>query len=291
MQLGKVFLALLVTGCSSYSPPESFESKMSYFQANSASKNSVPDFRALPVMPNRSPASSLEVSRETANLSTKRLYFMTLHDQYEEFKQISEINSPTIQRCPNFHSGLVDNRVRVSKENQMNQLINWMDLEQKLSKHDELKSNPELQLPMSEHEIYPNVSDVYLKDKTNKNLSELVREGMRVHLKKLQAELEELCEHGNSDNYYAFENLITSVSNKGLEPAADGAKILLKTTLVSNMVLLNSLQRWIPSTGRSPASVTVNNNNMSSENSKQNEIFRRLKTPWAKNYLSQYRQR
>ena len=293
--------ALLISSCAG---PESYQQKMARYEPKSIGKNQVPEiktsnfqFKSSPKLNNtrveRSPASNLEnkntdVEGKESNPTNKKLYFLTLYNEYQSLKNYSpEFSGPTLSICPNFHTGLLkynEKAENVSPKSPINKKFTYDSNKY----NDELyvASKPELLLPVSKEEITPRVIDIIKSSSGSINevaINDLVHKAIEIHLSKTYSEISELCEYGVSDNYYIYENLITHIKNNKFEANNKNMNILLKTTLFSNMALMNSIGPLsYTKSGRSIASVT----SFESKPSYENEVITRLNVTWANQYFN-----
>lgn len=301
---------LLVSSCASqYQRPESAVEKMSRYKARSFSQNSTPtlplieatgqaDWFQTSTKASRAPASvsTVETSSEEQNQnvdqSHKRLYFLTLYSQFEQLQQFSnEFKAQELRVCPHFHSSLVTHResysgtkMKMKKNRQYSdQLIS--EIQQNESK---IHLYPELALPLTADTLKPRVFDILAqKGKSEQQKQTLVEQAIAIHLTKAYSELSELCEFGSSDNYYIYENLMSSIEREGgLEKNAQGLQVLLKTSLMFNHALITSIseQKQTIRT-RAPASAMS-----TPTEAYTNEIIKRMKATWAQTYYKKLEQ-
>ena len=272
---------LTLTACGHYAPPESFESKMARYQVKKAQSQSVPeitpvDFR---VSGSRMPASVSKQNKksEDVTFSNKKLYFITLYRQYNELASFASTSTPEVTQCPSFHSAMVDFQTPSAPS------VNWKAQYEANKLGDQSYSSyyPELYLPAGDSTQGPKVLDILKKEPHN---TSIVQSAVDHHVKKIYAELAELCEYGSSDNYYAFENLHTEMQRRDIAPAGvKGMKVLLKTSLFSNKALIESLKRNAPRTNRAPAQVMT-------QTDFDYEVMKRLGVTWAQQYYQTLRQ-
>jgi hypothetical protein len=287
-------LALL----SSCAGPESYDQKMSRYTPKTLSKNQVPQIKSdgfafTPPKGSRGPASAETKATHVdptmeINYTNKKLYFLTLMGQYEGLKKYSaQFDAPDVKICPNFHTSLLQHKEKrpegfVAKS----RLFDGKKFAYEVANlKDELivANHPELALPLSQDEVTPRVIDIMRseKDITEAKMNELVHRALDIHLSKTYTEIRELCEYGVSDNYYIYENMITHIKNSDF--IADGANMntLLKTTVFSNIALVNSLEKSASRPSRSIASVKEKD----SSTTYANEMMARLNVEWAKEYF------
>ena len=258
-------LVLFLSSCSSgLKQSESIADKMARYKAAQYSDNKVPQIN-LPTTSlsgGRAPASFKPAhNKKPLSLSNKRLYFLTLHSQYQTLNKMLGSSSPEIAICPSFHTSLVK-----QKGEAKGLKVNEVEVS-KLNFNDQ-GFHPELDLPITRGSVKPTVKDI-MSDEGKV----AVKNALQLHVEKTHSELQELCEFGNSDNYYTFENLYTLIKKKKVTGRSDKLSSLMKTTLFTNHLILKSLQQK-QSMGRSPAS-----HKSSYEKVLLNELFRRLESP------------
>jgi hypothetical protein len=295
-KIGFLFTVVLFAGCASnyYQRPESIDSKMQRYKSKNKNENIVPSLTVRPIhfsnqiKTTRTPASSN--SKVALPQSNKKFYFLTLLGQYHSLSSYlpKQYKKKEINFCPHFHSSLVDYNENPNSQKKTSRLIDHKNLASwdSMKKFD-ASQYPELNLSISETEAEPRVVDIIGNEQERKKYSspkDLVYRAMNTHLTKTYKELNTLCEYGNSANYYHYENLLGHIQRKGTQFKAntESIQILLKSTLYSNMTLLNSFENNRPN-GRVPASAgtTVYTNPY------HLELLNRLNAPWALNYLKE----
>lgn len=171
-----------------------------------------------------------DLSSYNSRYSNKTLYFLTLYNQYQEFSTFTQKRFNPIKSCPSFHTPF-------SLYKKKNPMLNKKHyLNHKKPSQLSLSLYPELSLPL----LSKNVYSYWKKHNKVYSLSKVVQKGINIHIQKLKSELEELCEYGNSDNYYIFANIM-NLPKSYFKRNEKNLRILLKTTVFSNMVLLSSL--------------------------------------------------
>ena len=279
-----IISTLLISSCaSSYRRSESIEEKMARFKSKNLGMNHVPKMSAAPVKLTRNSRRPASIKDESTKYSNKKLYFLALYKQYEKFAQFSQNETaPQITICPSFHTSLLNYKEQeglINTNNKLKYIPTFSRAD--LDKEGSYSIYPEINLPMSMNDVRPTVSD-YLKSNPTANIDQTVHQALRVHIKKTYHELKELCEYGNSDNYYSYENLITEEKRRHvLGPDQNGMNILLKTTVFSNMAILDSMLGSSKKVGRSIASKQKNTDGYT------NILMDRLGVYWAKDYFKQ----
>ena len=261
-----ITLLFFIYSCSNnMRKPESFSDKMQRYHANQYSDNKVPQLefpKHTFQKQSRKPASIKPQKKKNLNISNKRLYFLTLHSQYTSLNELSGSIAPQVTICPNFHSSLT----QVKKAQWKNQSKKAIDLS-KVNYKNKKGYIPELDLPITRNSKKPTVKDVIEKEG-----SEIVSKAIQLHLTKTYSELQELCEFGNSDNYYTFENLYTLIQMGKVSGDQEKLSALLKTTLFTNEIIIESLKKHQLKRNRAPAS-------KSHDNALIKEMFLRFKSP------------
>lgn len=276
---------LIFAACAGH---ETYEEKMSrYSPKHVQGNNSVPKITLKEFQFKKSEGkhSNTKSVSEESTLSNKKLYFITLFNQYESLKKIApESDAPSFNICPNFHNALIDYKKKPH---------NFSEYENKFSytpeKFNNLKyvsTHPEFFLPISEDENSKNILAIFSKEKniTDEMMDQTLKNALGVHLKKMHSELHELCENGTSDNYYIYENLITHIKNNEFKPLPQNMNALLKTTVFYNMALLTSLlNRKPPTPSRGIASLAPKN----PAPLDSSELLERLNVSWASEYYQE----
>lgn len=282
-------VTISLAGCAGhYRRPESFEAKMARFQPQNTNPNKVPQYEISPQVSDtfstprgRGPASVAKP--KTLKLpSTKRLYFLTLFGQYREMGQfLSEQTPPDIKHCPSFHTTVLNYKTPGFHKAQKKE-IQWTKRYTELHR-DMVGTHPELALPISFSDDTPRLYDI-MKNEGVASAQKNFNKALGVHITKTYKELTELCESGTSENYYNYENLTTHIRREGQEfsPTKGSLKILLKTTVFSNMALIESLNKDV-SRGRIPASAL----NDDLHDFYQDGIMQSLGVEWTKSYINQ----
>jgi len=252
---------------------------MSRFRPNKTTNNipSIPVVNAA-VSKARKPASKENYSTQY-NYSNKRLYFLTLFDQYSTIGQFTKNKPPILKSCPHFHSSMVDHKEKFNSTNIYKQINNSYLDNISLNSSESIAKYPILALPVTEENNHPQAIDL-MKDSRLESRSKILSKAINIHLVKTYQELTELCEYGTSDNYYSYINLMNSIKVNPFPATDENMAVLLKTSLISNYALQESLKKIsINKNNRSPAS-SVNSPKY------EQEIFNRMNINWADNYVT-----
>lgn len=289
-----IVLLLPLTFIASCSNLESFDAKMGRYKSQDVESNKVPQLAAIEFSNTNRTIASVEEKNvptekspdEQKNTTTnKKLYFQNLYEQYADLSAfLPEKENPKIEYCPQYHGNFLE--LKTQKKETANN-YNYVFTYDKTYYNDQnyLAKHPELLLPVTEEEALPRAIDILNQSPklSTSEQSDIVKNALALHLKRTYKELRELCEYGVSQNYYIFENLLTHTKNSSIESNTNGVKILLKTTVFSNIALKTSLDQFklasIPA-GRFPAS-----SSNKSEAINENEIMKRLNVTWMKDYF------
>lgn len=255
-------MLVTISCASNYRRPESVEDKMSRYEVKKEKINEVPRI-APPAISyaSRGPASVTapkKMSRPFSDLTNKRVYFLTLLSQYNDFRPFATFAAPTLAICPNFHTNVVSFNESHQKSFEKRSWPLHFESESSLQDESWVKKYPEFYLPITKESVEPRVLDLLRKSPSKEKAQELIAMAVDTHVSKIYDELRELCEHGSSDNYFTFENLTSHIkgSGKPFPPGEEGLKVLMKTTLFTNKVLIDSLKSATLEKGsRAPASM------------------------------------
>lgn len=278
-----VFIVIFIYSCSSELPkrdPKEISTGMPDFF--------VTDFKIVtPLQSNlkiREPSSTDEDMAITA-FSNRKIYFLTLLSQYYELKTISKIDSPDVKFCPSFHTEVVNNIKQISKPLESEYLVSkaGYDTKKIMEKNsDYLSLYPELSLPLTDSHSHPALLDV-ISGMDLKKTEEVFKKAFHIHLVKTFNEISELCEKGQTDNYFVFENLMTITKNHPeFKDSTKALKSMLKSSIFANMLVLKSLKLHSTTKSRSVASTYT---------SFEEEAFLRLDAKWLKIYFEQIKNR
>ncbi|OFZ26918.1 MAG: hypothetical protein A2381_20030 [Bdellovibrionales bacterium RIFOXYB1_FULL_37_110] len=299
--LNSLLIMTLLSSCTSgfkFQTPESIESKMARYKNKSDYLGGTPKFHVMNMNTDsfksnrtRTPASrnieqeTTQMQNELNTSSYKKTYFMLLLSQYETLTRLTGTSQPQINVCPGFHSSIVELRNQIPHTSLTNSNVNLnFSLDTAAWNDEYLALFPELMLPLSLGENQPTLADIIKQHNVIdfKQAEGLVKQAIDTHALKLYKELEYLCENGASSNYYKFENLLTDIDQKkNFIPSKLHASILFKTTIFSNMILINSLQ--YQKDQRSIASYDSSSANAS--------IVDQLDLGWIKTYLKEMNKR
>ena len=256
--MGKLLYLLILThafSCASgYQRPEPFVEKMRRYRAK-LSSNSVPlltvNTRQFQEKKHasRGPASlpPATLNKEFgSNFSNKRLYFLSLLDQYLNFQHfLVEKKSPTINSCPGLHNAFLEYK----KNRPTRSRPVWNNLQ---------AQGVLLSLPTTHNPRGKTLRDLAIKQNSGK----MLQKALGIHVEKIHSELVELCQYGSSDNYYAYENLMNHIKRnpQKFAPSPHNLQTLLKTTIFANKIILSNLEEQLPPISRGPASQQFRNN-------------------------------
>lgn len=256
---------------------------MSNYKTVAENGKGIPEFSVLSNfkrVSGRGIASVNEKETIVTSFSNRKLYFLTLLKQYKELKFISRIDSPSIEMCPSFHTEVLE-----TKKDAVLSSKYFFDLSK--AKYDfgkiQAKDNqylsvfPELNFQLSDESKHPTVAESFKPGKENE-FGEKVLTGYKNYLGKLYQELDTLCQKGQTENYFVFENLVSYGKTHPLMKEDEKAvKALLKSYVFSNMLVLDSFKMRIQE-GRTIASMNV-------PMVLENEVLTRIEVQWFNDYL------
>lgn len=240
--LSIVSVNLLYSCASGLRRPESIEEKMRRYQSKIGQVNAVPE---IPVVAenwtqgSRGPASiSPFQASQRVDYSNKKMYFFTLWMQYKTLKKFTKSeNAPQINSCPKFHTSMVDKNWESDLTHGELSKIQWKNLQQQ-----DISYFPEVHLSVSREHNEPKVKDQFKNLKFADEYQTTVDQALKNHMAKMFTELKELCEHGSSYNYYAFENLMTYTKENTMMANNENMEKILKTSIFSNHLIIESLR-------------------------------------------------
>ena len=275
-----IILSLILASCASnYRPPEGFGEKMDRYSSKSQHHNIVPKTFAMETNykdMKRKPA-SVESVKKMMNYTNNSLYFLSLFTQFKQIQKLSEKQAGTLKHCPRFHGEFL--QVDQNHSNFFEGKIDYSILDKNLLYDaNYLAKNPALTMPLAKDPNSKTVRD-QLENNDLSKVNEIIENALLVQQIKILNELEELCEDGTSDNFYAYQNLITHINNqKGLPPSKENMETLLKVSVFYNMTLIESLKANAQKSMRSISSVKE-------EGAIDNQLLYRMKADWADSYL------
>ena len=283
IKMSYIILLLHIFSCSSqYKRPESFNQKMNRYQAR-LSSNIIPQLTVntqkfqINSTKSRTPASipTQETSPKLyaksqdikiTHFSNKRLYFLSLMDQYRKFQSYlpKENKVSSVNSCPSLHGAFLE----------------YKRLQPVLapSPKQNLNINPTdalLALPLGHKPQSKTLKDIEQDQRNNKHLAK----ALHIHAEKIYSELIELCQYGSSNNYYAYENLMGHIKRhpKKFDHSLSGLQSLIKTAIFANKVILSTIEKQLSS--RAPASIPKQSNPWLKKAMKKNHI------DWIEKYL------
>jgi hypothetical protein len=238
-----ISIQLLNSCASGLQRPESIAEKMKRYKSKIGQVNAVPEIPLVQeqwVQSSRAPASIGPLaSSQKVNYSNKKMYFFTLWLQYKTLKKFTkQDNAPQINSCPKFHTSMVGEQWESQMKAGDFNKIKWKNLQQQ-----DISYFPEVHLPTTRNHTLPTVKDSFKDVKFNDEYQKTVDTAFENHLAKMFVELKELCEHGSSYNYYAFENLLTHTKQHTLMANNENMDRLLKTSIFSNHLIIESLRK------------------------------------------------
>lgn len=243
-------LIATLAGCGSYyKTPESIESKMARFESRKPYINKVPSFTTSKAPKvSRFPASA-NSEGEQINESNLSIYFLSLYEQYETMTSLYPDSKQALKSCPTFHQELLKRAPSSYSYN--------------------LRAD----ISFAQDSIISSLAFSNEQAKDSKTLAV----AMDQHIRNTYSELRNLCEFGQSDNYYIYENFITLVNKGGkIKKNSEGINALLKTTVFYNQALISNISHKEKIRVKSRGLASAQNPTEYSQ-----EAIRRLKASWA----------
>ncbi len=195
------------------------------------------------------------------SLSNKKAYFLSLYKQYEQFNQITNVEDK-INSCPQFHNDLLTYESDLSGENISK--IN-LDFSEVLIDKTAVTSYPVLSLPYEGTDLYSYIQH----NKAWSQSKQIALSALKSYTKGIKREIETMCEFGNSNDYYIYENMISYYrNNQDFIYSYQALPSVLKVSPVANIFLLESLKT-------TPQSISVF----------ESKLMTQMNIPWFKNYL------
>lgn len=271
-------LFLFCFACASQPPQKTVVNKSHLKRVDEKVVNSgMPNFYLIDYQFNqgRAPASIEEDESKLAELSNRKIYFLTLYSQHIWFKSILKVKSDDVKTCPQFHHELqVENGTLKNLENQSKRQ-SLVQMSSSSVSEESLPYFPELSLVVESKN-----SEIYFLLGQNKTEDEWVREALQDHYEKNLKEVQTLCEYGRSDNYYIYENTMAHYRARPEEVNSETAlKAFLKIPVVANLYLIHSL------TGSRVVAESYEATIKLVFNTYETEVLARLRVNWMQNYL------
>lgn len=169
------------------------------------------------------------------SLSNKQLYFLTLWEQTHKLKTLLG-RKEQIKICPGFHNEIL------TFEEVMDATTEGLTYKKNYStalEHPErLPSYPVMALPYSNSDVYS-----YLKKNPDADANLVVEQALNRYMNVLEREIETLCFHGVSDDYYIFENYITyGKKDEQLKAPKEIMSAVFRIPVFANLLLLESFK-------------------------------------------------
>lgn len=238
-----VGLQLLYSCASGLRRPESIANKMKRYKSKVGQVNAVPEVPLIQgnwSQSGRAPASIAPLAdSQRLNYSNKKMYFFTLFMQYKTLASFTKQEDATrIGSCPKFHTSMIGDKWDTQISRDESHQIKWKNIQQQ-----DISYFPEVHLPIYQNESKPKVKDIFEKIQFEDEYQKTVNQAFQNHLVKMFTELRELCEHGSSFNYYAFENLLAHTKSHSFIANNENMKKLLKTSIFSNHLIIESMRK------------------------------------------------
>lgn len=167
---------------------------------------------------------------ELAKEPNRNIYFFALYNQFKDFKILAADSSLVLGSCPQFHHQILDDAYVTQARKSFG------------LKRQKAAFNPGLaKIYYPELNLKTNTVDV-LAESDKASFSRNFKKAMKSHAKTLLNELAEMCNYGNSDQFYVFENFIRHLrANPNYYYQAGSIDSMANIPVVANIILTHSL--------------------------------------------------
>jgi hypothetical protein len=270
-----IIMTSLISSCGTYHPPEALSDKMSRYKPSKINPNPVP---TLALWESRlGSIKKLRAKKKPVShyqkLSNKKLYFSALYHQYNELRSYlpEQDKTPILSHCPRHHNTYLKIKTDTVQQKKLNMAKRYSSITVDTK-------YPELTLPLGKQTL----KDKIVGTATLTQKKRYVESAISDHVKRVHAELVEVCDSGSSENYFNFENVVTHAERHRRDFQQDKKKSmssLLRTTLFYNKALLRGLNS-AAYRGRFPAST-----NNKEEDASFSAVADKLDTSWSFDYF------
>lgn len=235
----KIILCLLSLACISCSSTKVFNSKDIKFVNVTSKENRSPVFyKEYKIKKTGRVIASIDTSNDTSKekLSDKNAYFLSLYSQYKSLvkltKQQNELNV-----CPQFHHEILSANVSVRD---LRSIVSE-DYKSLMKNPYAVVSNPSLSLNYRGQNVYS-----YLEKRNMWNKAHsVVKSALIEHNKLNLSELNQLCEEGSSEGFYAYKNMVSFYSTNNFANSSKSMPAFLKIPVLANMLILNNYSKSV----------------------------------------------
>jgi len=171
-----------------------------------------------------------------SNKSARKLYFLSMVQQYNMFNSLLGKKSEKQNNCPQFHNDLVGNNKNFEDNGKFFSLsLNFAQIKKEPQN---VMYYPAMSLPYQKVDLY----SYLVKSVDWKNASNHVKSALEHYNIKNKKEIEELCQNGVSEGYFIYQNMVTYYGqNQSFHNSTEALSSVLKIPVVSNMLVLGSL--------------------------------------------------
>lgn len=206
-----------------------------------------------PKVANRSIASI----KSEKDLSHKNAYFLSLYSQYKTISKLTHTKSE-LNVCPQFHNEILSTNIKANDVVS----INSSSLKNLMTNPYAVVQNPSLSLNYKGTNVYNYLTKKNVWNKANK----VIKKALVSHNKLNLNELNQLCETGASEGFYAFQNMVSYYSTNSFAYSKQSMPAFLKIPVVANILILNNYSKKI--------------------SSYESEVISSLNISWFSNYLN-----
>ncbi len=275
MKIANLYLLiklLIISSCSHYNRPESFQAKMARYTSIDR-----PIFKetVIPLPKRIKSTSRLPASKDTNEmLRPKDTYFLVLYSQMQILGKYLSKKSYKLDHCPALHNAWL----KVKNEN-FSISTNVKKYRPKSIKINTISKNLEAlvewNLPITKGMQAPTVLENF---KVDNNLKKNIENALDTRYLALKSEVDELCEYSTSPYYYTYENFVSQAREGRVTSDIEGLRSLLKMIPFNTHALLSSLG-------------TLNNKGIFWGSSTYKRIIQNLwtqsKTQWSSGYFEE----
>lgn len=170
------------------------------------------------------------------SLSDKNMYFLSLYSQYKTIAKLTQTTAASFI-CPQFHNEILNTTIKA------NDVVNVLNSKpQSLMRNPyAVVKNPSLSLNYKGTNVYDYLNSKNIWNKANKVIIKALTGHNDLNLK----ELNQLCESGSSEGFYAFKNMVSYYSTNSFAYSHQSMPAFLKIPVVANILILNNYSKAI----------------------------------------------
>lgn len=190
-----------------------------------------------PYTPKVSTRSIASVKNET-DLSDKNAYFLSLYSQYKTMSKLTHTKEE-LNVCPQFHNEILSADIKANEVVSLNN----SSFKNLMTNPYAVVQNPSLSLNYKGTNVYNYLTSKKVWNKANRVVKKALISHNDLNLK----ELNQLCETGSSEGFYAFKNMVSYYSTNSFAYSKQSMPAFLKIPVVANILILNNYSKKISS--------------------------------------------